>query len=102
MVALEAFAAGIPVIGANLGGVAELVQDGINGLLIDANSPDGWLETLRRITEHPELRRALAAGVQAPKSAAEVSIEMLALYQACQRQDRIRGSSRCPALQANV
>lgn len=102
MVALEAFAAGIPVIGANLGGVAELVQDGINGLLIDANSPDGWLETLRRITEQPELRAALAAGVRPPKSAAAVSTEMLALYRACQRQERTRGSSRCRALQANL
>ncbi len=102
MVVLEAFAAGIPVIGARLGGVAELVQHGVNGLLVEANSTDGWLETLRRISDHPELRAALAAGVRRPKSAADVSTEMLALYQACQRRDRTRGSSRCAVLQANL
>jgi len=35
LVVLEAFAAGIPVIGSNLGGIRELVTDGLNGFLVN-------------------------------------------------------------------
>lgn len=40
---LEAFAAGVPVIGTNIGGIAELITHGTNGLLVDPGSIDGWI-----------------------------------------------------------
>ena len=42
LVVYEAFAAGVPVIGSRLGGIAELVTDGIDGLLVEADDPDAW------------------------------------------------------------
>ena len=80
LVALEAFAAGIPVIGWKLGGINEIVQHGINGLLIEPDSVERWAETLRRVAEDANLRAQLKAGVRPPRTSVEVAREMLVLY----------------------
>jgi glycosyltransferase involved in cell wall biosynthesis len=81
LVALEAFAAGIPVIGWKRGGLNEIVQHGINGLLIEPDSIARWAETLRRVAEDANLRAQLKAGVRPPRTGGEVAREMLALYE---------------------
>jgi glycosyltransferase involved in cell wall biosynthesis len=81
MVVLEAFAAGVPVIGSKLGGIAEIVRHGVDGLLIEHNSVGGWAETLRRVTEDAALRAHLKAGVDLPRTSVEVARDMLALYE---------------------
>jgi glycosyltransferase involved in cell wall biosynthesis len=78
LVALEAFAAGIPVIGWDVGGVSEIVRDGIDGLLIRRGSD--WDEALSRIAQDPKLRARLKAGVRPPRASIEVAREMVALY----------------------
>jgi glycosyltransferase involved in cell wall biosynthesis len=78
LVALEAFAAGIPVIGWDVGGVAEIVRNGIDGLLIRRGSD--WGEPLSRLAQDSKLREQLKAGVRAPRTSIEVAREMLALY----------------------
>jgi glycosyltransferase involved in cell wall biosynthesis len=80
MVVLEAFAAGIPVLGSNLGGISELVHSGINGLLVEAGSVERWADALRRLAEDPKLRLELKAGVGPPRSSLDVAQDMLALY----------------------
>jgi glycosyltransferase involved in cell wall biosynthesis len=42
LVVLEAFAAGIPVLGSRLGGIAELVKNGVNGVLVEASAVEDW------------------------------------------------------------
>jgi glycosyltransferase involved in cell wall biosynthesis len=49
----EAFQAGVPVVGARMGGVADLVQDGVNGLLYDADSPDSLARALEAVLANP-------------------------------------------------
>jgi glycosyltransferase involved in cell wall biosynthesis len=51
LVVLEAFAAGIPVIGSNIGGIRELVTDGLNGLLVDSGSPSAWSESILKFND---------------------------------------------------
>jgi len=85
MVVLEAFAAGIPVIGWKLGGMAEIVRDGIDGLLIEPDATDGWSETLRRVADDAKLRAQLKAGVRPPRTSREVAREMLTLYESLLR-----------------
>ncbi len=80
LVVLEAFAAGIPVIGSNLGGIAELVEHGVNGLLVEPNSPEAWCEALRRLSQSPELLVQLQAGIRPPRRMDSVAEEMLGLY----------------------
>ena len=87
LVALEAFAAGIPVIGWNLGGLTELVRHDVNGLLIEPDAVERWVETLQRVSNDAGLRARLKAGVRPPRASMEVAHEMLALYQSLLKPD---------------
>ena len=77
---LEAFAAGIPVIGSRLGGIAELVRDGVDGLLVPHAEPRKWLDALRRLAFDAGLLDGLRAGIVAPRTMDAVAAEMIALY----------------------
>src|SRR5205807_8196792 len=74
LVVLEAFAAGTPVIGSNLGGIAELVHHEQNGLLVEAGSRDQWIATVNRVLSDDALIERLRAGVIPPRSIADVGL----------------------------
>ena len=59
LVALEAFAAGVPVLGANLGGIAELVRDGVDGILVAPDDPSAWAAAIARLSVNPHIVREL-------------------------------------------
>ncbi len=81
LVVLEAFAAGVPVIGSALGGLLDKVTDGVDGLLVRPfNSVDRWTEVLYRAATDPALPDRLRAGVAAPRRMADVAVEMCAVY----------------------
>ena len=80
LVALEAFAAGIPVIGWDVGGLAEIVKHEIDGLLINPKAEHAWTDTLRRLSEDRALLVKLKAGVRQPRTSVQVAREMRALY----------------------
>jgi glycosyltransferase involved in cell wall biosynthesis len=64
-VLVEALAVGTPVVATDVGGVAEIVEDGGNGLLVPAGDPDALAGALRRLLGDDALRarlRAAAAG----------------------------------------
>lgn len=81
LVVLEAFAAGIPVIGSGFGGIAEWVTDGVNGLLVRDLKPESWARALRRLVEEPGLLDLLTAGVKPPRDMRVVAEEMLSIYE---------------------
>ena len=85
LVVLEAFAAGLPVLGSRLGGIAELVRDGEDGFLVDPGFPEQWSKQLSRLTADPTLLRKLREGVRPPRRMEEVAAEMAKLYRAGQR-----------------
>ena len=60
-VIVEAFAAGVPVLASRIGGLPELVQDGINGYLADPADEDGWRRALEAIGDD-DRSRGLGAG----------------------------------------
>ncbi len=62
LVLLEAMAAGCPVVGANRGGIPDIVNDGTNGCLFDPDQPASLITAVQRLLGNPttraELRRA--------------------------------------------
>ncbi|HET6203090.1 MAG TPA: glycosyltransferase [Planctomycetota bacterium] len=52
-VILEAFAAGVPVAGSDVGGIAEIVEPGRDGFLFERGNPDALAEVLRRCLQEP-------------------------------------------------
>ncbi len=98
LVALEAFAAGVPVIGSALGGLLENVRDGVDGLLVTPHgSPAAWSLVLARCVEDRALVTRLRASVRPPRTMADVAREMAALYRGVLRS---RGSTIAQPLPA--
>jgi glycosyltransferase involved in cell wall biosynthesis len=80
LVVLEAFAAGIPVLASNVGGISERVVDGQNGLLVPRSDAGAWARALQRLVEDPDLLGRLSRGVSPPPTMQSVSERMAALY----------------------
>jgi glycosyltransferase involved in cell wall biosynthesis len=62
---VEALAAGTPVIATSVGGVAEVVRDGENGLLVAPGDVEGLAEAVRRFFSDAVLRERLRAAAAA-------------------------------------
>ena len=68
-VVLESFALGTPVIGSKIGGIAEQIEEGKNGLLFRPKDPNELKKKMKTLTENPDLLRSMRQ--QARKSAEE-------------------------------
>lgn len=68
-VVLEAFASQLPVVGVRMGGVADLIDHGVNGLLVTPNAPEELAAAVETLLRDPARRAHLRAG--AIRSAAE-------------------------------
>ena len=66
---VEALAVGTPVVATRTGGVAEVVRDGENGLLVEAGDAAAFAAAVRRLLSDDALRARLAAAA-APSVAA--------------------------------
>lgn len=56
---LEAMAAGVPVVATRVGGVPELLDDGVEGILVPPGRPDRAAAAVGRLFADPERARAL-------------------------------------------
>jgi glycosyltransferase involved in cell wall biosynthesis len=80
LVALEAFAAGVPVLGANLGGITELVRDGVDGILVAPDDPVAWAATIRRLADDRHVIGRLRAAIVPPRTMDGAADDMAKLY----------------------
>jgi len=76
----EAFQAGVPVVGARMGGIADLVQDGFNGSLYDADSPEGLAGALEAILANPACLEDWVRRLPTVKSIADDAAEWEETY----------------------
>ena len=79
-VIFEAFAAGIPVVATDLGGMSEFVRHEENGLLFGLEDARDLARQLRRLIEEPRLLERLRAGIEPVKTVQENVDELEALY----------------------
>jgi len=62
LVLIEAMAAGVPVIGTNVPGIRDVINDGVNGLLTPPRDPVKLAAAIERVLSEDELTAKLIAG----------------------------------------
>ncbi len=83
---LEALAAGVPVVAAAAGGIVDVIEHGVSGLLAAPGDDGAWIDALDRLIADPAERRRLAmAGrgrMEQRFSTARMAEGNLAVYEA--------------------
>ena len=67
LILLECMNAKVPVIGSNLGGIAERIKNTENGIIVDNPfSPVSWQETIERVLNEKELLKKIKENIKSP------------------------------------
>jgi len=66
-VVMEAMAAGLPIISTNVGGIPDMIEDGVSGILVKPGNADELKDKILLLINYPELKEQLA--LNAKKSA---------------------------------
>jgi glycosyltransferase involved in cell wall biosynthesis len=82
----EAFMAGIPVVAARIGGIPELVTDGVNGVLYDPASPAALADVLRGLILRPDQLAQMAGRAPTVKTIAEDARDWERRYESLVRE----------------
>lgn len=80
LVVYDAFEAGLPVVGSNRGGIAELVRHERDGLLVEPADVDAWSAAFTRLCEEDGLVQRLRSNVTPGRTMGAVAAEMAVLY----------------------
>jgi len=84
VVAIESLAAGTPVVATRVGGVADVVRDGVDGFLVAPGDVEALADAVERLARDPELRERMGAAgrdrVRERYSVARLIDDVAALY----------------------
>ena len=86
MTILEAMAHGLPIIAPKVGGIPEIIEDGVEGFLIDSRDPQDYAEKCLLLCQDRELREKMSTAAR-EKVCSEFSREqMVEHYLECYRE----------------
>jgi type III pantothenate kinase len=100
IVLLEAMAAGLPVVATRVGGIPEVVVDGITGRLVPPRDPAALAEALQALASDPSLRSRLGRSGQERAQAfswAMLLPRFLALFREVAEEYHLPSEIRIPA-----
>jgi glycosyltransferase involved in cell wall biosynthesis len=80
LVVLEAHAFGVPVMGADLGGISERIRDGVDGWLLPFDDSAAWAATIQQIVLDRAKLAQIASNIEPCRTMGDVASEMAALY----------------------
>jgi glycosyltransferase involved in cell wall biosynthesis len=90
----EAFMAGIPVVASRIGGIPELVADGVNGLLYEPTSPASLAAALATLLDNPHRIAEMAERVPPVKTIEEDAREWERRYEELRDSYRVHSGGR--------
>jgi glycosyltransferase involved in cell wall biosynthesis len=80
---IEAMAAGLPVVATRVGGTADLVDDGVNGLLVASGDPAALAAAIGRVLADPAMAARLSSAARRTAAAytwPELALKVLDVY----------------------
>lgn len=99
VVVLEAHAYRVPVVGSNLGGIAEKVKHGVDGLLVPASDVKAWAEAFTRLALDPDLLYKLRQGIHPVRTISMEAADSVTLYNSILAE---RSESKVGKVSANL
>ncbi len=82
-------ASGLPIVGTSVGGIPELVEHGLHGLLVPPGEPAALADAIRTLADDPRRRREIARRNRLRAEAAldwgYVTARYLSVYRGIQR-----------------
>lgn len=64
VVLIEAMELGLPVVASNVGGIPDVVVDGVSGILVPEKDPEALANAYKRLAAEPELQKQLLEGAR--------------------------------------
>jgi len=76
----EFLSAGIPVVASRVGGISEIVRDGVNGILFDPQKTEQFASILQSLVDSPRQVGELRAGIVPPKTLFQDVVDWAKIY----------------------
>lgn len=80
LVMLKSLAHNVPAIVSDLGGMTEIIKDGVNGFTFKAGNAESLANKLKLLSEDPTILNKLKAGIRHPPRIEETAFEYEKLY----------------------
>jgi len=80
LVMLISLAYNVPVIASNIGGIPEVIRDGINGLTFEPGNVDDLVRVIRQLADRPQILQMLRSNITAPRRTEEEALDYDNIY----------------------